>query len=103
MRQATIVNSFLASARAAESTHAARLAWLEARRAELSAEVETGDWEVSGSSYDGKSSTARRHANASDRLEAVFEAIRILTADPTATRSPGRGILIPRFNGIPHG
>jgi hypothetical protein len=103
VRQATLVNSYIASARAAESTQARRLSWLEARRAELSAEVEGGDWEVNGSSYDGKSSTARRTASASARLEAVFEAITILTADPDATRRPGGGLLIPRFNGIPHG
>jgi hypothetical protein len=103
MRQSTLVNSYIASARAAESTAARRLIWLETRRAELSAEVEGGDWEINGSSYDGKSSTARRVATASARLEAVFEAIAILTADPTATRRPGGGILIPRFNGIPHG
>ena len=78
------------------------MAWLEARRAELSQEIESGDWEVSGSSYDGKASTARRHASAAERLEAVFEAMRLLAANPDAVRAPGRGILIPRFNGIPH-
>ena len=103
VRQATLVNSYIASARSASGTAAGRLAWLEERRAELSAEVEGGDWEVNGSSYDGKSSTARRTASASARLEAVFEAITILTANPDATRRPGGGILIPRFNGIPHG
>lgn len=103
MRQVTLVNSYIASARAASSTDAGRLAWLEARRSELSAEVEGGDWEISGSSYDGKSATQRRTASASARLEAVFEAISILTANPEATRRPGGGILIPRFNGIPHG
>lgn len=103
MRQVTLVNSYIASARAASSSAAGRLAWLEARRAELSAEVEGGDWEISGNSYDGKSSTQRRTASAASRLEAVFEAISILTADPDATRRPGGGILIPRINGIPHG
>jgi DNA-binding GntR family transcriptional regulator len=103
VRSATLVNSYIASARAAEATNAGQLAWLEAKRAALSEELEAGDWEVSGSSYDGKSSTARREASASTRLEAVFEAIRILTADPNATAKPGSGIIIPRFSGIPHG
>lgn len=98
----TLVNSYIASARAAEATASGRLAWLEARRAELSQELEGGDWEVNSSSHDGKNASMRRGSNAAARLEAVFEAIAILTADPDATRRPGGGVLIPRFNSIPH-
>jgi hypothetical protein len=101
-RHSTLVNSYIASARAASATAAGRLSWLEARRAELSTEIEGGDWEVNSSSHDGKSAGMRRHSSATARLEAVFEAIAVLTADPTATRRPGGGILIPRFSGIPH-
>lgn len=101
-RHSTLVNSYIASARAAESTAAGRLAWLEARRAELSQEVEGGDWEVNSSSHDGKNASMRRSATAAARLEAVFEAISVLTADPDATRRAGGGIIIPRFTGIPH-
>lgn len=97
-----LVNSYLASARAASATEAGRLAWLEARRAELSAEVEGGDWEVGSASYDGHSATSRRLSSAQSRLDAVFEAIEILTANPDATKKTGGGILIPRFSRIPH-
>jgi hypothetical protein len=97
-----LVDSYLASARAAAPTQAGRLAWLEGRRADLSAEVEGGDWEVSSASFQGHASTSRRLSPAAARLKAVFEAIEILTADPEATRSRGQGILIPRFSGIPH-
>jgi hypothetical protein len=102
MSHRLLVKSFLASARAASVTQAGRLAWLETRRAELSAEVEGGDWEVGSSAFDGHSASARRHASAAARLEAVMEAIEILTLDPTATRKTGGGVLIPRFTRIPH-
>lgn len=98
----TLVNSYIASARAASASDAGRLAWLEARRAELSAEVEGGDWEVGSASYDGHSATSRRHSSGGKRLSAVFRAIEVLTADPTATRDKTGGVLIPRFTGIPH-
>lgn len=101
-RHSTLVNSYIASARAAEGTAAGRLAWLERKRAELSEELEGGDWEILGSSHDGKNASMRRSATAEARLNAVFEAIAILTADETATRRPGGGILVPRFTGIPH-
>lgn len=97
-----LVDSFLASARAASTTAAGRLAWLESKRAALSEEVEGGDWEVGSSSYEGTSATSRRGASAAARLKAVMEALAILTADPSATKKTGGGILIPRFTGIPH-
>jgi hypothetical protein len=101
-RHSTLVNSYIASARAASPTEAGRLSWLEARRAELSMEIEGGDWEISSSTHDGKSAGMRRHSTAGARLEAVFEAIEILTTDPTATKRPRGAILVPRFTGIPH-
>lgn len=98
-----LVRSYLASARSASpDSHAGRLAWLEERRSALSAELEGGDWEVHGSSFDGATSSARRGATAAQRLEAVMEAIEISQADPDATRPRSGGMLIPRFGGIPH-
>ena len=100
--QRILVDSFIASARAASTTDAGRLAWLEGRRAELSAEVEGGDWEVGSAAYEGHSATSRRMATAAARLKAVFRAIEVLTADPTATKDGTSAVLIPRFTGTPH-
>lgn len=100
--QRVLVKSFLASARAAATTQAGRLAWLEAKRAALSEEVEGGDWEVGSTAYDGHSATSRRMASAQARLQAVFRAIEVLTANEDATSDSGTGILIPRFSGLPH-
>ena len=100
----TLVNSYIASARAhAPDSNVARLDWLEQKRADLSEELEGGDWEVGSTSFDGSSSTARRHATAEARFKAVMEAIDILTDDEDATKKSGGGILIPKFSSIPHG
>jgi hypothetical protein len=41
-------------------------------------------------------------ASAQARLQAVFRAIEVLTANEDATSDSGTGILIPRFSGLPH-
>lgn len=102
MSHRTLVNSYISTARAHSDTNSVRLEFLEEKRAALSEEVEGGDWETMGTSFDGSSSSHRRHLTAIDRLQAVMEAIEILTADSTATRRPG-GILIPNFHEIPTG
>lgn len=96
-----LVNSYIADARAHSDSNVARLAFLESKRAALSAEVAGGGWEVGQISLDGTSSTSRRTISPIDRLRAVMEAIEILTADEDATRRK-RGLLIPRYSGIPH-
>jgi hypothetical protein len=101
--QQLLIDSFLASARAASpDSNPGRIAWLEERRAALSEEVEGGDWEVGSASFDGKNATSRRHLTAEQRLSAVMRAIEILQGDPDATRATGGRMLIPRFSGIPH-
>lgn len=102
MSHRILVNSYIASARAHSETNSVRLEFLENKRAALSEEVEAGDWEAMGTSFDGSSSSHRRHVDAMARLSAVMEAIEILTADSTATKRPG-GILIPNFHEIPTG
>lgn len=96
-----LVNTYIADARAHSAVNAARLAYLEDIRAGLSDEVKSGAWEVTQTSFDGSSSNSRRLVSPLDRLRAVMEAIEILTADSTATRRR-RGLIIPRYSGIPH-
>lgn len=96
-----LVNTYIADARAHSSVNAARLAYLESIRASLSTEVKDGAWELTQTSFDGSSSNSRRLISPVDRLRAVMEAIEILTADEDATKRK-RGLLIPRYSGIPH-
>lgn len=102
MSHRILVNSYISTARAYSETNADRLTFLETKRAALSAEVEGGDWEATNTAFDGSSTGHRRHVDAMARLNAVMEAIEILTADEDATKKKG-GLLIPQFHEIPIG
>lgn len=103
MASRALVNSYLRSAWAAEpADNGLRIAFLEGKAAELDAEIQSGDWAVGSTSFDGASHSASRGITALERLEAIQEAIELLTEDPEATKKAG-GFVIPRFHEIPVG
>ncbi len=98
MASPRLVSSYLRSARRAHpDDNAARLEWLNAAIAELDEQVQSGDWESAATSFAGSSQTAKRNITAADRIDALEEAIRILTANPNGVRKTS-GIIIPRIN-----
>lgn len=98
MASRVLVSSYLRSARREHPTdNAARLAWLDNAIAELDAQAQSGDWEGSSTSFAGTSQMSKRNITASERMEALAEAMRILTANPDATGKRA-GILIPRIH-----
>lgn len=93
-----IKNYLLDAAVYGGSTTAEKVAWLEVKRQELSAQVDSGDWEVSGQSIEGTSSSQRRGVAARERLAAVIAAMEQLNG----TGGGGGGaLIIPRLSGIP--
>lgn len=97
MADRVLVNSYLRSAWEAEPTSVSgRLAWLRARAAELDEALQSGDWEVTSTSFSGASSASKRNLDARSRLSALEVAIAMLEGDPEATRLRS-GPLIPRF------
>lgn len=98
MANALLVSSYIRSARRAHpDDNAARLEWLGERIAELDEQIQSGDWEGNSTSFAGSSQTSRRNISAADRVAALEEAIRILTANPNATRKSS-GLIIPRIH-----
>lgn len=98
MASSSLVSSYLRSARRAHpDSNAGRLAWLDEALAALDEQAQSGDWEGNSTSFAGSSQTSRRNIDAATRMEAIAEAIRILTANPAATgKTPG--IVIPRIH-----
>lgn len=87
MADRTLVNSYLRSARRLHpNSNPARLAWLDLQASELDVQMQAGDWEVGSSSFAGGSASSKRNVDARDRLDAIDEAVKILTADSTAVR-----------------
>lgn len=101
MADRTLTKNYLRDAKAnSEDPHGVeeQLAWLEARRVELSAEVDSGDWEMEQSAIEGAQATGRRKQTAKSRLAAVIAAMEQLEDVPGA---PGKGVLlIPLFGGV---
>ena len=94
-----LVSSYIRSARRAHpDDNAARLEWLGEQIAELDEQVQSGDWEGNSTSFAGSSQTAKRNITAADRIAALEEAIRILTANPAATGKSKGGLIIPRIH-----
>lgn len=98
MASSFLVSSYIRDARRTHpDDNAAQLTYLDGKLAELDEQVQSGDWEGNSTSFAGSSQTSKRNITAKERVEALDEAIRILTANPNATRkSPG--ILIPRIH-----
>lgn len=98
MADPELVSSYIRSARRAHpDSNAARLAWLDNELAALDAQTQSGDWEGNSTSFAGTSQTSKRNISAKDRMSALAEAIRILTANPNATRKFS-GLIIPRIH-----
>lgn len=98
MANPELVSSYIRSARRAHpDSNAARLAWLDKELEALDAQTQSGDWEGNSTSFAGSSQTSKRNISASDRMAALAEAIRILTANPNATRKSS-GLIIPRIH-----
>lgn len=98
MASSDLVSSYLRSARRAHpDDNADRLEWLDTQLAALDEQTQSGDWEGNSTSFAGSSQTSRRNIDASTRMAALAEAIRILTANPAATGKT-RGIMIPRIH-----
>lgn len=74
-----------------------RLTYLDEKLKELDEQVQSGDWESQSNSFGGSSNSARRNITAKDRIEALEEAIHILTANPAAT-AKSSGVIIPRIH-----
>lgn len=81
------------------ATDALKLAWLETKRQEFAAIVDGGDFEVTGTSLEGTSSSQRRGIAARERLKAVIAAMEKLEG----TGSGGGGLILqPRISDFPH-
>ncbi len=83
----TLKKSFLReAATCGRVTVEAQLNWLESKRAACQQEVDAGDWEITGASRAGRSSSASRKITATDRLKAIMAAMESLeTADSGST------------------
>lgn len=97
--QSTLVKNYLREATAqAGSVVADQLVWLEAKRVELSAEVDGGDWALTSGSFSGRGHSASRGISAAARLSAVMAAMEKLEGG----RSSNGVMLHPHFQ-IDHG
>lgn len=98
MADPRLVSSYLRSARRAHpGSNAARLAWLDQEIAALDEQVQGGDWEGNSTSFAGASQSSKRNITAADRMAALEEAIKTLTANPNAV-AKSTGIIIPRIH-----
>jgi len=102
MADRTLTKNYLRDSTAAVGTSlTARLAWLETKRAEISALVDSGDWEGQSTSQEGSSSQFKRHLTDQHRLAAILAAIeRLEIENGTGTGASRPSVLGFRISSI---
>lgn len=91
----TLKKSYLREAAlGGRTTYAAQIAWLEAKRVLLQAEVESGDWAVTSQAVEGANHSAMRGIPAADRLAAVIAALEYLEALNGDSDAPSTGAML---------
>lgn len=63
-----------------------QIAWLKTKRAEYSAEIQSGDWEVQSTTAEGGSASSRRGISARENHDAIVGALRKLGATDIGSR-----------------
>jgi hypothetical protein len=81
MAQTADIDRWLLDAEDAEPGDVeAQITWLRTKRAEYSAEIQAGDWEVQSTTAEGGSASSRRGVSAKENHDAIVGALRKLGA-----------------------